>query len=398
MEFRHLRYFVAVAEEGSFTRAAQRLHMAQPPLSTQIRRLEETLGTDLFDRSRRAIRLTAAGQALLPEARRLLAERERAISVVRRAGAGEVGRLDIGFIPSASNHALPPILRAFGRRYPDVELALRELSPDLLVEGLRERRHDIVFIWRPFTDAAFEQRVVAREPLIAALPSGHPLAAREAIAIEELAGEPFVLPERHELPGLYWNVVDACRAHGFVPHAAQNDVWLVQTLIGLVGAGVGVALLPASVEHLHRTGVDYRPLRPAARELELIAVWRREPVPAVLGAFLAALPEAPAKGVTSVVNHSRREPRMAGERLDDAGIERRVDELEDERSALRRREGAAADHPERLAGVPERLEEIRVELHRLYDLRHQRRGLKASGQDPDLASERDAGTVEGYLG
>jgi DNA-binding transcriptional LysR family regulator len=290
MEFRHLRYFVAVAEEASFTRAAARLHMAQPPLSTQIRRLEELIGVELFDRSRRAIRLTAAGQALLPEARRLLAERERALAVVRRAGAGEVGRLDIGFIPSASNNALPPILREFGRRYPDVELALREVSPDLLIAGLRERRHDVVFIWRPFEDPELEQRVVAREPLVAALPSGHPLAARAAIAVEDLAAEPFVLPERHELPGLYWNVVDVCREHGFVPRPAQNDVWLVQTLIGLVAAGVGVALLPASVEHLHRTGVEYRPVEPAARELEMIAVWRREPAPAVLAAFLAALP------------------------------------------------------------------------------------------------------------
>ena len=394
MEFRHLRYFVAVAEEGSFTRAAARLHMAQPPLSTQIRRLEALLGVELFDRSRRAIRLTAAGQALLPEARRLLAERERALAVVRRAGAGEVGRLDIGFIPSASNSALPPILRAFGRRYPDVELALRELSPDLLIAGLHERRilerapdeHDVV--------PALVQRIVAREPLIAALPSGHPLAARAALAVEDLAAEPFVLPERHELPGLYWHVVDVCREHGFVPRAAQNDVWLVQTLIGLVAAGVGVALLPASVEQLHRTGVEYRPLRPAARELEMVAIWRREPVPAVLAAFLATLPE----GVTSGADNGRREPGMSEERLDDAGIEQRVDALEEERSALRRREGTASEHPELLAGIPERLEAIRVELDRLYDLRHQRRALRSAGEDPDNASERDAGTVEGYLG
>jgi DNA-binding transcriptional LysR family regulator len=398
VEFRHLRYFVAVAEEGGFTRAAQRLHMAQPPLSVQIRALEALLGVELFDRSRRAIRLTEAGQALLPEARRLLAERERAIAVVRRAGAGEVGRLDIGFIPSASNNALPPILRAFGRRYPDVELGLRELSPDVLVEGLRERRHDVVFIWSPFEDPELEQRVVAREPLVAALPAGHRLSAQDAIAVEDLAGEPFVLPERHELPGLYWHVVDVCREHGFVPRAAQSDVWLVQTLIGLVAAGVGVGLLPASVEHLHRTGVDYRPLRPAARELEMVALWRRGRVPPVLAAFLDALPRDAREGVTSRGDHAEQEPTMTDQHLDDAGIERRVDELEQERSALRRREGAAADHPERLAGIPERLEDIRVELDRLYDLRHQRRGLRSAGQDPDGASERDAGTVEGYLG
>ena len=192
---------------------------------------------------------------------------------------------------------------------------------------------------------------------------------------------------------MYWHVVDVCREHGFVPRAAQNDVWLVQTLIGLVAAGVGVALLPASVEQLHRTGVEYRPLRPAARELEMVAIWRREPVPAVLAAFLATLPE----GVTS-----------GAERKKGAGHERRASRRRGHRAAGGRARGgalraaAARGHrlraPELLAGIPERLEAIRVELDRLYDLRHQRRGLRSAGEDPDNASERDAGTVEGYLG
>jgi len=294
VEFRHLRYFVAVAEEGGFTRAAARLHMAQPPLSTQIRRLEALLGVELFDRSRRAIRLTGAGHALLPEARGLLAERELAIALVRRVGGGEVGRLAVGFIPSASNSALPPILRAYGRDFPDVELELRELSPDALVAGLHDRRLDVAFFYRPLRDEALEQRVVAREPLVASLPAGHPLAAGDTVDVADLAGEPFVLPARHELPGLHAQVVGLCREHGFVPRAAQDEVWLVQTLIGLVAAGVGVALLPASTEQLHRTGVEYRPLHPATRELELIAAWRHEPASPVLAGFLATLAPADA--------------------------------------------------------------------------------------------------------
>lgn len=288
MELRHLRYFVAVAEEGSFTRAAARLHMAQPPLSTQIRRVEAQLGVELFDRTGRGIRLTDAGRALLPEARGLLAASDRAVELVQRVGRGEVGRLAVGFIPSASAGALPPILRAYRQARPDVALELRERSPDALVAGLHDRSLDVAFFYRPLDDDVLDQRLVAREPLVAALPAGHPLAHRHAVAVAELAAEPFVLPARHELPGLHAHIVELCRDHGFDPRVAQSDVWLVQTIVGLVGAGVGVALVPASAR-LPRDGVAFRPLRPEGRELELIAAWRRGAVAPVLAGFLDAV-------------------------------------------------------------------------------------------------------------
>jgi len=290
VELRHLRYFVAVAEELSFTRAAERLHIAQPPLSTQIRRLEDELGVALFDRSRRAIRLTDAGEVLLGEARRLLAQVEQALKATRNAGVGETGRLTIGFVPSASTTALPEHLRAFRTRYPGVELFLRELPPDQLIAQLHAGALDLCFLYLPFDDERLERVVVAREPLVAALPADHPLAGgRGALPVAALRAEPFVLPARHHMPGLNARVLDACRRAGFEPQPVQEDVWLMQTSLGLVAAGLGVALVPASVRRLNRTGVAFRPLRDAGEEVELGAFWRAEDRAPALRNFVARL-------------------------------------------------------------------------------------------------------------
>jgi DNA-binding transcriptional LysR family regulator len=291
VELRHLRYFVAVAEELSFTRAAARLHIAQPPLSTQIRRLEEELGVALFDRSRRQIALTEAGELLLGEARRLLAQTELALAATRRAGTGESGRLTIGFVPSASTSSLPEHLRAFRVRHPGVELFLRELPPDELVAQLHAGALDVSFLYRPTPDERLRFRVVAREPLVAALPAEHRLAGgRAPLRMAQLRAEPFVLPARHHMPGLHARVLEACAAAGFEPDAVQKDVWLMQTILGLVAAGLGVALVPASVRHLNRTGVAFRRLRDAGAPIELGALWRAEETSATVRNFLAALP------------------------------------------------------------------------------------------------------------
>lgn len=294
VELRHLRYFVAVAEELSFTRAAARLHMAQPPLSTQIRRLEQELGVALFDRSRRTIAITPAGELLLDEARRLLVQVDQALAAVQRAGTGETGRLTIGFVPSASNATLPGQLRAFRSRHPGVELFLREMPPDELVAALHGGGVDVCFLYLPFADPAFAARTVLREPLLAALPEDHPLATarRGPLRMAELRGEPFVLPARHRMPGLNARVLDACRAAGFEPEAVQKDVWLTQTMLGLVAAGIGVALVPASAENLNRAGVAFRPVRDAGAPVELGAFWRRDDDAPALRNFVALL-EAP---------------------------------------------------------------------------------------------------------
>ena len=290
MELRQLRYFVAVAEELSFTRAAARLHVAQPALSVQVRRLEDELGVELLDRSRRQVALTGAGEVLLGESRRLLTDLEQTVALVQRTGTGRIGRLSVGFVPSASNAALPPILRRFGATHPAVDLRLREMAPDALVRGLHEQRLDVCFLYLPFDDPSLATKVVSRESFVAALPEDHPLAARKRIDVKQLRGEPFVLPARHGMPGLHGQVLEICREAGFAPRPVQEDVWLVQTIVGLVAAGAGVALVPASAEALGRRGVVYRPLRHrTSHEVELAAVWRAEDPAPVLHAFLGTL-------------------------------------------------------------------------------------------------------------
>lgn len=291
MEFRHLRYLLAVAEEMSFTRAAKRLHIAQPALSVQIRQLEDELGVELIDRSRRAITLTEAGTIMVSEARQLLRARDRAIELVRRTGTGAVGTLAVGFVPSASNVTLPPLLRAFLSRYPSVTLTLREMAPDPLVAALHEGRLDVTFLYLPFDDPSLAQQVVAREQFVVALPADHPLASRDRVDVRELRGEPFVMPARHGMPGLNAQVLNICREAGFEPRTVQDDVWLVQTIVGLVAAGSGIALVPANARSLSPPGVAYRTLSgTTANRVELAAIWRRGDRSPVLKQFVAGLP------------------------------------------------------------------------------------------------------------
>lgn len=293
MELRRLRYFVAVAEESSFNRAAKKLHIAQPPLSNQIKRLEKELGVLLFERTNRGVRMTEAGELLLEEARRILLQVDQTASVVRRVGHGEVGRLTLGFVPSASNEVLPPILYEFGERYPEVELFLREMRPDQVVQRLRDRQIDAGFLFLPLEDSSLNVECVSREPLVLALPQAHPLAAEPSVELQALAGEPFVLPARYgRMPGLYGQVTEACRQAGFVPEAVQKDVWLMQTIVALVAGGRGVALVPASLRNLHRRGVVYKPVRGLSPTVELGVIWRRQDPGAVLSSFLRVVRDA----------------------------------------------------------------------------------------------------------
>ncbi len=287
MDLRRLRYFVAVAEESSFSRAAQRLHIAQPPLSTQIKRLEEELGVPLFKRTGRGVRITEAGELLLEEAQRILVQVDQTIRVVQGVGSGEVGRLTLGFVPSASNEALPPILRAFGNRFPEIELFLREMRPDRVVQSLHDGQIDIGFVYLPLDDESLNIEYVSHEPLVLALPDTHPLASESQIELQAVAEEPFILPMRYQLmPGLYGQVTDACRQAGFVPKAVQKDVWLMQTIVGLVAGGTGVALVPACLRNLHRKGVVYRSVHGLSPTVELGMIWRRDDQGATLNLFL----------------------------------------------------------------------------------------------------------------
>lgn len=286
-----MRYFVVVAEELNFSRAAERLHMAQPPLSAQIKQLETELEARLFDRLGRGVRLTEAGRLLLDEARRIFVQIDQTTSIVRRVDNGEVGRLTLGFVPSATNNILPVFLRVFRQRYPDVELYLNEMKPDDLVRSMHDRRIDVSFFYLPFDDATLDVRPVLREPLVVALPESHPLVKEPEVDVRDLAGEPFVLPAHYQMPGLYAQVTEVCRRAGFVPRAVQKEVWLMQTIVGLVAGGIGVALVPASLQNLRRAGVVYKKVRDLLPTVEMGVVWRREDTSAVLRAFLEVVEE-----------------------------------------------------------------------------------------------------------
>src|SRR5918994_1987388 len=265
MELRRLRYFMAVAEELSFNRAAQRLHISQPPLSNQIKQLEEELGVQLFKRSNRGVRLTEAGELLLEEVRRIFIQLEQTTRLVDRVGSGKVGRLSLGFVPSATNEVLPRLLYEFRRRFPDVELFLHEMMPEQVVQGLHSRQIDVGFFYLPFDDSSLHIRPVSREP--------------------------FIVARRYEMPGLYGQVTEICRQAGFTPRAVQKDVWLMQTIVGLVASGLGVALVPASLRNFRRNGVLYKTVRHLSPTVDLGVVWRRSDSSAVLSTFLEVMEE-----------------------------------------------------------------------------------------------------------
>ena len=275
MELRHLRYFVTLAEELHFGRAAEKLHISQPPLSMQIRALEGELGVMLFNRTQRHVALTQAGHALLQEARQILARVEQTVLITRRAGRGEIGELAVGFISVADYNVLPVVLREFRRKFPLVNLTLREATTDAQIRDLITGRLDVGFLLPPVTEAALESVSILREPLIAALPEKHPLAKKAGkLALEKLKDEPFILFPRTNAPGLYDDVVSCCKAAGFSPRVEQEAIQM-QTIISLVSAELGVALIPASLTNLRRTGVIYKPLKQQTPLTEIHLAWRR---------------------------------------------------------------------------------------------------------------------------
>jgi DNA-binding transcriptional LysR family regulator len=275
MELRHLRYFAAVAEELHFGRAARKLHISQPPLSMQIRALEEELGVTLLNRTQRSVSLTQAGNALLAEARHILARVDQAVLTTRRAGRGEIGELLVGFISVADYNVLPEVLREFRRRFPLVNLTLREATTDTQLRDLIAGRIDVGFVLPPVNEPALESIAILREPLIAALPEKHPLARKPGkLALEKLKDAPFILIPRPNAPGLYDDIVSCCKAAGFSPRVEQEAIQM-QTIVSLVSAELGVALIPASMMHLQRTGVVYKELRGGSPPIEIRLVWRR---------------------------------------------------------------------------------------------------------------------------
>jgi DNA-binding transcriptional LysR family regulator len=281
IELRHLRYFMAVAEELHFGRAAEKLGIAQPPLSQQIKSMEELIGYPLFERKPR-VRLTPVGEALLEVARRTLGQVEEGLDLARRAGRGEAGKVTVGFAASTLTTVLPEILRSFREQYPGVELRLRELSSAAQAAALADGSIDVGFLRGAVahgTDLISE--LIFREEFMTVLPPGHPLAERPQLPLGELAGEPFVHFPRAVAPTLFDQIAAACQRAGFRPRVVQEaQEWL--TILGLVEAGLGVSLVPASFCRLRWGGVLYRPLCPPREFTDVFVCWRMAPVvPAV---------------------------------------------------------------------------------------------------------------------
>lgn len=291
MELRHLRYFIAVAEELHFSRAAQKLQIAQPPLSQQIRSLEEELGVQLFERTKRRVKLTEAGQVFLEEARLVLAQLEQAVKTAQRASRGEVGRLSVGVNSSATQSFVPDILRVFRERFPCVELVLHELTSYRQVRGIRDNQIDVGFLWLPnVNDSALSFMSIWREPMMVALPESHSLTHLPQIPLEALVEEPFVLPPRHLGAGFYSQIISLCQQAGFSPKVAQ-EAMLMQTIVSLVAGGVGVALVPASLQNFQRVGVVYKALQGQTPELEMAVVWLPDNSSPILREFLKLVGE-----------------------------------------------------------------------------------------------------------
>lgn len=269
MELRQLRYFVAVAEDGSFSRAAARLHISQPPLSTQIKSLEDEFGVRLLERNNRGATLTPAGAVFYEEARSLLARLEHARSRAIQAGQGEIGMLSVGFVSIVDYSLLPPALKSFRARFSRVEVQLHELTTDAQIRELRAARLDLGIALAPVDEPDLQFTPVSREELVLAAPAGHAVARSDrAVDLSTLAKESFIIPPRDVAPGLYDQMTGCCREAGFMPRITQHARQM-QTVIGLVSAGMGFALVPASVRHLRRPGVRYRRLRGRPLTIEL---------------------------------------------------------------------------------------------------------------------------------
>jgi DNA-binding transcriptional LysR family regulator len=294
MKLNQLRYFVAVAEELHFGRAASRLHIAQPPLSRQIRALEEELGLPLFSRTKRRVGLTDAGRTLLEEARPALAQLDRAADTARRAGQGEIGQLVVSVVPTVDHKVFTRILRSFSMRYPKVHVVIRSLSTAAQVQGLLMGTLQAGFLRMPVKEDGLVVRSVSKEPLVAALPTAHRLASAGRLSLAALADVPLVIFPRQLAPGYYDTIVSLFQRAGLHLRIAQEAEHL-QTILGLVAGGFGASLLPGSVRNIRSRGVIYRWLADRRPLVETAIAYRADASSEVLRAFIAVVEAASAR-------------------------------------------------------------------------------------------------------
>ena len=296
IDWHTLRSFVTVAEEGHITRAAERLDTQQPPLSLRIRALEKRLDVQLFRRKPRGVELTAAGQVLLVHARTLLEQHTRALDAVQRAGRGELGRLCIGTIPTGPMHPLmPSSVRQFRELYPDALVTLEECMRDELLQRLRDEQIDVAFLRSAPQDASglgLAVEILLTEPMVVALPRDHALGKRGAtspVAMRDLKGESFIVFARQHGPAFYDSTLAACQRAGFSPRIAQEAPRVI-TALGLVAAGLGVSVVPASMQRIALDGVVFRAIDNRAGLKAVLALgWRKNDASPALANFLTVV-------------------------------------------------------------------------------------------------------------
>jgi DNA-binding transcriptional LysR family regulator len=296
MELRHLRYFVTIAEEMNFGRAAKRLHISQPPLSQQIQDLEREIGVQLFDRSRRRIELTAGGEVFLAEAYRILAQVEQAVYLAQKAKSGQSGTLSIAFTGAAISGILPEILQVYQERFPEVELKLQEMALSEQSEALYTGQIEVSFALSP--EAVVDENIVheklAECKMVVVLPEKHPLAQAEKVSLAQLAGEKWLWFPRRLNPTYHDRNLRMCEQAGFTPNIVQETTQPHLTF-SLVAAGIGVALTSAWTQNLERHGVVYKPLLEESWPVELHILWHKgaedNPRKPTLKQFLAVVRE-----------------------------------------------------------------------------------------------------------
>ncbi|GAB2631338.1 LysR family transcriptional regulator [Nocardia goodfellowii] len=275
MDLQLLRKFLVVAEELHFGRAATRLHIAQSPLSQQIRRLETELGVTLFTRTTRNVTLTAAGEAFMPEARALLAHADRAREIAAAHATGKRGRLRLSYVGSAAFEVLPRLLRSYRRSAPDVEIDLREHTTAEQLDALAAGNTQIALLRHTPVLPGVSSCLLRTEPLLAALPTGHRLAGRAVLPVEMLAEESFILFPRDQGPTFHDQLISLCHQAGFAPRI-RHETRHMATTVSLVAAGLGISLVPASVRALRTQDITYVPLADTAAGIDLTMAWRTD--------------------------------------------------------------------------------------------------------------------------
>jgi len=296
MELRHLRYVVAIADTLHFRQAAERLHMSQPPLSQQVRQLENELGITLFQRTKRHVQLTEAGKLFVEEARLILAQANLAAQVATRINNGEAGQLVIGVAGPADAQFFIDILRLFGKRHPQVRIYVRNISTADQIQAVRERRLHAGFVTPPVDDPELAFEKVISRPVVIALPRNHPLATRTKVPLRALAGESHVMFARALAPRVFDATISSCREAGLnlnVVHEVDN----LYSACALVAAGLGVCLVPAGIQELRSRQIVLRPLSPRLphSDSSLAVVYRRELLCDLVRQFLAVVREVRAQ-------------------------------------------------------------------------------------------------------